>query len=53
MKDLDKFDFHKDSVLVVHVDRDTVTAPERLRASLRVEKAEMLLGKCSTSTTAR
>ena len=45
MKDLDKSDFHKDSVPIVHVDRDTETAPERLRASLGVKKAEMLLNK--------
>lgn len=45
MKDVDKSDFHKDSVPIVHVDHDTVTAPESLRASLGVEQAETLLRK--------
>jgi hypothetical protein len=40
-----RFDFHKDSVPIVHVDRDTWTAPQRLRASLGAEKADMLLAK--------
>lgn len=45
MRELDKTDFHKDSVPIVHVDRDTATAPERLRASLGAERAESLLSK--------
>lgn len=40
-----KSDFHTDFVPVVHVDRDAITAPQRLRASLGEDKAEMLLGK--------
>lgn len=40
-----KSNFHTDFVPVVHVDRDDVTAPQRLRASLGAEKAEMLLSK--------
>ncbi|KAF1828252.1 hypothetical protein BDW02DRAFT_593341 [Decorospora gaudefroyi] len=40
-----KSNFHTDFVLVVHVDRDDVTAPQRLRALLSAEKAEMLLSK--------
>lgn len=45
MADLDKADFLKDSVPIAHVDRDPVTALERLRASLGVEKADSLLRK--------
>lgn len=43
--DFNKSDFHKDSVPVIHVDRDPQTAPQRLRASLGAEKADMLLSK--------
>ncbi|ROW11149.1 hypothetical protein VMCG_01541 [Cytospora schulzeri] len=45
MADLDKADFLKDSVPIAHVDRDPVTALERLRASLGEEKADALLRK--------
>lgn len=43
--DVDKADFHKDSVPIAHVDRDHLTAPARLRSSLGEEKAENLLRK--------
>jgi hypothetical protein len=44
-KESDKSDFHTDFVPIVHVDRDAITAPQRLRASLGEEKADMLLSK--------
>ncbi|EME41511.1 hypothetical protein DOTSEDRAFT_73806 [Dothistroma septosporum NZE10] len=45
MTDISKADFHKDSVPIVHVDRDTETARQRLIASLGAGKAEHLLTK--------
>ena len=45
IKDLAESDFHNDSVPLIHVDRDPVTAPDRLRASLGVDKANALLEK--------
>lgn len=43
VSDFHNSDFHRDSVPVVHVDRDAETAPERLRASLGAAEAERLL----------
>ncbi|KAI1382304.1 hypothetical protein F4677DRAFT_21961 [Hypoxylon crocopeplum] len=43
--DLMKQDRHGGTVPAAHVDRDLVTAPERLRSSLGEEKAEELMAK--------
>lgn len=43
IEDVDKADFHRDSVPIAHVDRDQATAPERLRSSLGEDKAAALL----------
>lgn len=41
--DVDKADFHRDSVPIAHVDRDQDTALQRLRSSLGEDRAEALL----------
>ncbi|MAD82636.1 MAG: hypothetical protein CL912_06715 [Deltaproteobacteria bacterium] len=38
-------DFHKDSAPIVHVDRDSETAPDRLRYSLGADRANSLLAR--------
>lgn len=45
MAEVKPANLHQGSIPIVHVDRDPVTAPERLRGTLGVEKADELLRK--------
>ncbi|KJX93087.1 hypothetical protein TI39_contig4417g00005 [Zymoseptoria brevis] len=46
--DVERSDFHSDTVPIVHVDRDPSTAPDRLRSSLGTQRANALMAKYRT-----